>query len=70
MNKFLKVITLSLILTFISCEKTELTQNEENTTSSKAPTNPPNVGYSDVVALTINNGISNTCAKNILAFPS
>jgi hypothetical protein len=73
MKKKLKLIIVSLVLTFISCEKTDLTQNEANTTASK-PYNPPNegIGYTDVKSLYINNGLTSngTCTKNILVFPS
>ena len=70
MKKSLKLIIVSLVLTFISCEKTDLTQNEENTTASKAGTPPASVGYTDVKSWYIDNGISNSCNKNILVFPS
>lgn len=69
MKKSLKLFIVSLVLTFISCEKTELTQTETTTTLSKAPTPPPSVGYTDVKAWTINNGLP-ICQKNILVFPS
>jgi hypothetical protein len=72
MKKSLKVFIVSLVLTFISCEKTDLTQAETTTTLSKAPTPPPSVGYTDVKSLYINNGITSNgnCTRNILVFPS
>lgn len=70
MKKKMKLIIVSLVLTFISCEKNELTQNEANTTANKAGTPPVSVGYTDITSLYINNGLSSSCTKNILVFPS
>ena len=71
MNKSLKLIIVSMVLIFISCEKTDLTQGETNTVASKInPSNPVSIAYTDVKAWNINNGLPNTCSKNILVFPS
>lgn len=71
MKKGLKLILVFMILTLISCENIDLTQDETNSTESKInPTNPVGIGYTDVKAWYINNGLTSSCTKNILVFPS
>lgn len=70
-NKTLRILLLSFVMVFFSCEKSEeVTQNETSTTMSKAGTPPVSIGYTDVKAWTIANGLPNTCTRNILVFPS
>lgn len=71
MKSNLKLITVSLLFTLFSCEKTELKNEESNKPFSKIAVVDPNIAiYGDIKAWQINNGISNNCGKNILVFPS
>lgn len=72
MKTIFKLILVFLTIITISCNKEDVTENL-NTTTQNRPGDPPppvELGYSDITSTYINDGISTTCAKNILIFPS
>jgi hypothetical protein len=70
-----KFLVLFLTVFIFSCEEKELVINENAAASGSSNKLAPNggtvmVGYGDIFSLYINNGLTTTCTKNILVFPS
>lgn len=73
MRTSLKLILLFLTVFFFSCENEEnvtLTGATNTSQNKQSPIDPIGIGYTDVYSLHINDGINNSCERNILVFPT